>query len=75
MDLDVNLKNIIKLKCYNEDTVSRESTHIGYFLTNVKISLIVSGTKDSYFFWGGENISPELTPAANPALFAEEDWP
>ena len=29
----------------------------------------------SFFFLGGGEISPELTSAANPPLFAEEDWP
>ena len=28
-----------------------------------------------FFFWGGGKNSPELTSAANPPLFAEEDWP
>ena len=27
----------------------------------------------AFFFW--RKISPELTSAANPPLFAEEDWP
>ena len=28
-----------------------------------------------YFFFFLRKISPELTSAANPPLFAEEDWP
>ena len=29
----------------------------------------------SFFFWGGGEVSPELTSDANPPLFAEEDRP
>ena len=40
--------------------------------TNVFFSYFGEGNIFFFFLW---KISPELTSAANPPLFAEEDWP
>lgn len=48
VDLNMNLEKTNKLQGNNEDGVSGESTHTRYFPANTKVSLTVSGTKDSH---------------------------
>lgn len=50
-------------------------SHLNPPLPHITILLQMNHACSLFFFFFLRKISPELTSAANPPLFAEEDWP